>query len=72
MADREQVERYDAQVQELRGQVKFLEEEVGLLTELLRSRHGADLRCFEQRGGETRNAVAPRERQQAPAQHGPR
>jgi proteasome-associated ATPase len=31
MADREQVERYDAQVRELRGQVKFLEEEVGLL-----------------------------------------
>jgi len=31
MADREQVERYDAQVQELHGQVKFLEEEVGLL-----------------------------------------
>jgi len=31
MADREQVERYDAQVQELRGQVKFLEEEIGLL-----------------------------------------
>jgi proteasome-associated ATPase len=31
MADRGQVERYDAQVQELQGQVKFLEEEVGLL-----------------------------------------
>ena len=31
MADRERVERYDAQVQELQGQVKFLEEEVGLL-----------------------------------------
>ncbi len=31
MADREQVERYDAHVQELQGQVKFLEEEVGLL-----------------------------------------
>ncbi len=30
MADRGQVERYDAQVQELQGQVKFLEEEVGL------------------------------------------
>ncbi len=31
MADREQVERYDAQVHELQSQVKFLEEEVGLL-----------------------------------------
>jgi proteasome-associated ATPase len=31
MADREQVERYDVHVQELQGQVKFLEEEVGLL-----------------------------------------
>jgi proteasome-associated ATPase len=31
MADRERVERYDAQVQELQGQVKFLEEEIGLL-----------------------------------------
>ncbi|MGH2629430.1 MAG: proteasome ATPase [Actinomycetota bacterium] len=31
MADREQVERYDAHVHELQSQVKFLEEEVGLL-----------------------------------------
>ena len=31
MVDRERVERYDAQVHELQSQVKFLEEEVGLL-----------------------------------------
>ena len=31
MAERERVERYDAQVHELQSQVKFLEEEVGLL-----------------------------------------
>ena len=37
MAERERVERYDAQVHELQSQVKFLEEEVGLLRRRLTS-----------------------------------